>query len=40
MVENQRTITKPVELSGIGLHTGQKVNVKFKPAEENQGIES
>ncbi len=38
-MEYQRTITKVVELNGIGLHTGQKVNVKFKPGEENQGIE-
>jgi len=39
MVEYQKTITKVVELNGIGLHTGQKVNVTFKPAPENQGIE-
>lgn len=39
MVEYQQTIQKPVELSGIGLHTGQKVDVRFKPAPENQGIE-
>ena len=39
MAENQRTINKSLGLSGIGLHTGQKVNVKFKPAVENQGIE-
>lgn len=34
----QRTIKKPVELSGIGLHTGAKVNLKFKPAPTNTGI--
>ena len=34
----QRTIKKPVELSGIGLHTGAKVNLKFKPAPTNIGI--
>ena len=39
MGENQHTISKFVGLSGIGLHTGQKVNVKFKPAQEYQGIE-
>lgn len=39
MLETQKTIEKSVELSGIGLHTGQKVNIKFKPASENQGIE-
>ncbi|MCP4649349.1 MAG: UDP-3-O-[3-hydroxymyristoyl] N-acetylglucosamine deacetylase [PVC group bacterium] len=37
--EYQKTITKAVELNGIGLHTGQKVNIKFKPAEENSGVE-
>ncbi|MCG2710719.1 MAG: bifunctional UDP-3-O-[3-hydroxymyristoyl] N-acetylglucosamine deacetylase/3-hydroxyacyl-ACP dehydratase [Candidatus Omnitrophica bacterium] len=39
MVENQCTINRSAGLSGIGLHTGQKVNVKFKPAVEHQGIE-
>ncbi|MDD5747015.1 MAG: bifunctional UDP-3-O-[3-hydroxymyristoyl] N-acetylglucosamine deacetylase/3-hydroxyacyl-ACP dehydratase [Candidatus Omnitrophica bacterium] len=39
MIEYQKTITNTVELSGIGLHTGQKVNVRFKPGEENTGIE-
>lgn len=34
----QRTIKKPIELSGIGLHTGVKVNLKFKPAPANTGI--
>ncbi len=38
-MEYQKTIRKTVELNGIGLHTGQKVNIKFKPAEENSGIE-
>ncbi len=35
---NQRTIATEVELQGIGLHTGVKVSMKFKPAEENSGI--
>ena len=35
----QRTIKKPIELTGgVGLHTGAKVNLKFKPAPTNTGI--
>ncbi|MFA4991156.1 MAG: bifunctional UDP-3-O-[3-hydroxymyristoyl] N-acetylglucosamine deacetylase/3-hydroxyacyl-ACP dehydratase [Candidatus Omnitrophota bacterium] len=34
----QRTIKKPVELKGVGLHTGVSVNLKFKPAPTNTGI--
>ena len=34
----QKTIKKPIELSGIGLHTGSKVNLKFKPAPPNTGV--
>lgn len=34
----QKTVKKPIELSGIGLHTGIKVNLKFKPAPANIGI--
>ena len=34
----QKTIKKPIELSGIGLHTGAKVKLKFKPAPANTGI--
>lgn len=34
----QRTIKKPVELNGIGLHTGANVHLKFKPAPTNTGI--
>lgn len=37
-MENQKTITKEVSLSGIGLHTGNKVNIKFKPAGIDSGI--
>lgn len=35
---NQRTIEKETGLSGIGLHTGEKVNISFKPADVDQGI--
>jgi UDP-3-O-[3-hydroxymyristoyl] N-acetylglucosamine deacetylase/3-hydroxyacyl-[acyl-carrier-protein] dehydratase len=34
---NQRTIKKAVQLSGVGLHTGQEVNLTFKPAPEGHG---
>ena len=35
---NQRTIKKPVNCSGIGLHSGKKVNLAIKPAPVNHGI--
>lgn len=38
MLELQRTIAKPVSLSGIGLHTGTPCTITFKPAPENYGI--
>ena len=38
MFENQRTIIKPVSLSGIGLHTGNKTTITFKPAKPDTGI--
>ncbi|MCX5703596.1 MAG: UDP-3-O-acyl-N-acetylglucosamine deacetylase [Candidatus Omnitrophica bacterium] len=34
----QRTIAKELSLKGIGLHTANKVNITFKPAEVDQGI--
>lgn len=37
MAEMQRTIKSPVLLSGIGLHTGEKVNLEIIPADENYG---
>lgn len=33
----QRTIAKEVTLSGVGLHTGENVTMKFLPAPENHG---
>ena len=39
MADNQRTISKPVTLSGKGLHTGLDVEVTFKPAPENHGYQ-
>ncbi len=34
----QRTIACEVGVAGVGLHSGQKVNMKIKPAEINSGI--
>ena len=34
----QKTINKSVKTSGIGLHSGKKVNLTFNPAPENTGI--
>lgn len=38
MIEQQRTIKKEFSVKGIGLHTGNEVTVKFKPAAANSGI--
>jgi len=34
----QRTISKPVSFSGVGVHSGKKVNLTIKPAPINHGI--
>jgi UDP-3-O-[3-hydroxymyristoyl] N-acetylglucosamine deacetylase len=34
----QRTLKKEIICSGIGLHTGRKINMQIKPAPENAGI--
>ena len=34
----QRTIKKPVEVVGIGLHKGVPVNLRLEPLEEDSGI--
>ncbi|MFN3405944.1 MAG: bifunctional UDP-3-O-[3-hydroxymyristoyl] N-acetylglucosamine deacetylase/3-hydroxyacyl-ACP dehydratase [Cytophagaceae bacterium] len=34
----QHTIKSPVSISGVGLHTGVKVNLTFLPAPTNHGI--
>ena len=34
----QRTLSKNVRFSGIGLHSGKKVQLKLKPAPINHGI--
>lgn len=38
MLEKQRTILKSVSLAGIGLHTGNRSLMTFKPAPEDYGI--
>ena len=37
MMEKQKTISKPVTVSGTGLHTGQNVTLTYKPAPVNFG---
>ncbi len=37
-VKKQKTIQKEVSLEGVGLHTGNKVSLKFKPAPVNTGF--
>jgi UDP-3-O-[3-hydroxymyristoyl] N-acetylglucosamine deacetylase len=34
----QTTISRPAAISGIGLHTGQRINMTLRPAEANVGI--
>ena len=35
---NQKTINNPVRFTGIGLHSGQIVNISINPSEPNTGI--
>ena len=35
---HQRTITKPVKCTGVGIHSGKEVNLTIKPAPPNHGI--
>jgi len=37
-MRTQNTISKEVTYSGIGLHTGEKVDLKFRPAPPDTGI--
>lgn len=37
MSEKQKTIRNSVSINGVGLHTGKKVTLTFKPAPENYG---
>src|SRR5256885_1888694 len=38
MLVQQRTIKRPVTISGIGLHTGVSTTMTFRPAPINYGI--
>ncbi len=37
-MEKQRTISKQISLKGIGIHTGNKVNLTLKPAAPGSGV--
>ncbi len=37
-MDKQRTIEKEISVNGIGLHTANKVNLTFKPADVDSGI--
>ena len=37
-MQKQKTLSRDVEISGIGLHSGAAVNLKIKPAEVDSGI--
>lgn len=37
MSEKQRTLKDTVSLTGVGLHTGEKVSLKLVPAKDNHG---
>lgn len=37
-MRSQRTLRGPVELSGVGLHTGKEAKVRITPAGPNQGV--
>ena len=34
----QRTLKRPVRISGVGLHSGKEINLLVKPARPNRGI--
>ena len=38
MLEKQRTIKKSVTFEGVGLHTGNKTTMTFKPAPPDSGV--
>ena len=38
MLNLQRTLNRPINFSGIGLHSGTIANVSIKPQEQNTGI--
>ncbi len=38
MVRQQKTISREIELEGLGIHTGNKIRLTCKPAPPNSGI--
>lgn len=38
MSDQKQTIKEKIQLSGVGLHTGKKVNISILPADENHGF--
>lgn len=38
LFREQKTIGKPVSFSGVGIHTGQEVTLRFVPARPGEGI--
>jgi UDP-3-O-[3-hydroxymyristoyl] N-acetylglucosamine deacetylase / 3-hydroxyacyl-[acyl-carrier-protein] dehydratase len=38
MLKQQQTIKRPVSFSGIGIHTGTRVNMTWKPAPVDHGV--
>lgn len=38
MIAQQRTLQRPISLTGVGLHTGVTTTMTFQPAPENYGI--
>ncbi len=38
MSYNQRTLARPVQFKGVGVHSGKEVNLTLKPAPPNSGI--
>ncbi len=38
MLKQQQTIKRPVSFSGVGIHTGSKVNMTWKPAPVDHGV--
>ncbi|HSG99134.1 MAG TPA: UDP-3-O-acyl-N-acetylglucosamine deacetylase, partial [candidate division Zixibacteria bacterium] len=38
MHTKQRTIARAISMSGVGLHTGKRCKLTFKPAPINSGV--
>jgi UDP-3-O-[3-hydroxymyristoyl] N-acetylglucosamine deacetylase len=38
MAQNQKSLARPVELEGVGLHTGERVRLRMLPSEADSGI--